>query len=170
MGYQLCIPPKHSQRAENIISNRPRRKQRSQNPPAPIRDSIQLLDIADPVKHEVRRILDLLLIDVTFADAFQTLVLGGHAQDEQNAHEILRPRKQVRHEAFLVLRRRHGDRPETGGFDRQRAAVRVFGRHGFGEVQGFVDEGSVHHESGVVEPCAELCCDDVEVIFVADWH
>ena len=35
-------------------------------------------------------------------------------------------------------------------------------------MQGFVDEGAIHHEASVVEAGAELGGHDVEIVFVAD--
>lgn len=100
----------------------------------------------------------------------QTLILRRHAQNQQDAHEVLRPGEEVRHEALLVLRRRHRDRPHARRFDGERAAVGVLGRHGFGEVQRFVDERAVHEEAGVVEARAQLRGHDVEVVLVPDGH
>lgn len=102
------------------------------------------------------------------ADLAQHWVLPRHAQDQEDAEEVLGPSEKVRHEALLILRRRHGQRPEAGGLNGERAAAGVLFSHELGEVQGFVDEGSEHHEAGVVESCAELCCYHVKIVSVSD--
>lgn len=37
-------------------------------------------------------------------------------------------------------------------------------------MQRFVHERSEHHEASVIESCAELRCDNVKVVSVADGH
>jgi len=100
----------------------------------------------------------------------QTIVLGRHAQQEQNADKILRPGEEVRYQTLLVLGRRHRQRPHAGRLHGQGAVVGVVDGHEFGKVQRFVHKWSVDHEFRVVEACTQLTCDDVEVEAVVDRH
>jgi len=127
------------------------RIKRLQQPPAPICNPTHLSHISYPFQHQAHRQFDLVPADLAIADLLEELILCRHAQYEQDAHEVLRPREQMRDQALFVFRRCHCDRPEAGGLDGQGTAGHVVLRHQLREVQSFVHKGSVHDEAGIVE-------------------